>query len=132
MKKIQTAIAKIWIDEQRIIHIVFENETHPHGLKEAQEIVRVHNELARGVPCGIIADIRNTKIGANRAAREHYVSEEGARLKTGMAMIVSSAVQKMLANIFFRISRPPYPTKMFTDTNDAIVWLHEISSTKAV
>jgi hypothetical protein len=40
-----------------------------------------------------------------------------------MAMVVGSPVQRMLGNIFLKISRPPYPSQLFADEGSALLWL---------
>jgi len=38
---------------------------------------------------------------------------------------VDSDVTKLMANFFFRFSRPPYVVRMFTAEADALRWLEE-------
>jgi len=40
-----------------------------------------------------------------------------------IAMVSDSALGKMLANLFFTLKKQPYPTKMFTNEQDAKEWL---------
>ena len=123
---IPTEIADLWMDSQRIIHIRFK-ESQQHGLAEAVDIVRAHNRLADGVRTPVLADIRSVKVGANRAARSHYASDESAEFKSGMAMLVSSSMQRMLGNIFLKLNRPPYPTRLFSEEVAALQWLKRLS-----
>ena len=120
--EIPTEIADLWIDAQRIIHIRF-NDNPSHGISEAKAVVEAHNQLAAGTPACVIADIRSVKVGANREARKYYVSPESAEYKTAMAMLVSSPIQRMLGNIFLKLNRPPYPTRIFNQEPEAIQWL---------
>ena len=123
--QLRTEIADLRIDSQRIIHIRF-NDCDRHGLTEAMEIVEAHNTLAAGVPACVLADIRSVKVGADRAARKYYVSPESAEYKRGMAMVVSSPMQRMLGNIFMRLNRPPYPTRLFMHEAEALRWLEHL------
>jgi hypothetical protein len=120
-------IADLTKGEDGIIRVVF-NETARHDLEDAKAIVQACIGLADGVPCGVIADIRRVTVGANRQAREYYVTGESGDLKAGMAMLVDSPLQRMLGNIFFLLSRPPYPTKMFGDEASAVAWLSALPS----
>ena len=123
--RIETTIADIWIDTERIIHIEFK-ASDQHGIEEARGIVDAHNQLANGTPCPVLADIQAVTVGADRAARKHYVSDESSRYKTGMAMLVASPMQRMLGNIFFKLNRPPYPTRLFNRKQEAIQWLKSL------
>ena len=115
------------MDEERIVHIHFK-ATEQHGLAEARVIVDTHNSLAEGTPCPVLADIQEVTIGADREARTHYVSDESARYKTGMAMVVRTPMQRMLGNLFFKINRPPYPTRLFNEEDEAIEWLRGLDT----
>lgn len=124
-KRIETPIADLWKDTEGIVHIHFK-PTERHGAGEAHRVVDAHNELAEGTPCLVLADIKDVTVGANRAARVHYVSHESSKYKLGMAMLVQSPMQRMLGNIFLRINRPPYPTRLFSQKEDALEWLRRL------
>ena len=124
-KSIETPVASLWIDEEKIIHIRFK-ATDQHGLEEARIVVSAHNQLASGKSCAVLADIQEVTVGADRAARVHYVSEESSKYKLGMAMLVNSPMQRMIGNIFFKLNRPPYPTRLFSQQTDALQWLREL------
>jgi len=124
---IETEIADFWIDEEGIVHIRFK-PTARHGIDEARIVVDTHNALAKGTACPVLADIQDAMTGADRAVREHYISEESARYKTGMAMVVRSPIQRMMGNIFFKLSRPPYPTRLFSQQSEAIEWLRGLET----
>lgn len=94
-------------------------------------MVDAHNELAQGTRRPVLADMRQITTGADRKARQHYVSEESARYKSAMAMLVAAPLQRMLGNIFLRISRPPYPTRIFTDEAKAKAWLKQMALAEA-
>ena len=120
--RIELDIAVVWRGSDGVIRIDFKPSSK-HDLEDARCIVSAHNRLAEGVPCPVLADITQVSVGADRAARQYYVSEESSRLKTGMAMVTQSPLQQMLGNFFFRMNRPPYPTRMFRETDAALAWL---------
>ncbi len=120
--QIELDIADVTRGDDGIIRIIF-HPTPSHDLLAAKEVVAAHNSLAEGVPCGVLADIRNVTVGADRQARQYYTTEEASYLKSAMAMVVTSPVQQMLGNIFFLLSRPPYPTRMFKSEASAVGWL---------
>ena len=124
---IDTPIADLWMDDDNIIHIHFKT-TDEHGIDEARVVVSAHNQLAAGQPCLVLANIQDVKVGADRAARKYYVSEESSKYKLGMAMLVQSPMQRMLGNIFVKLSRPPYPTRLFSQADKAKEWLHRVGT----
>jgi hypothetical protein len=125
-KSISHPIADVWIDDEDIIWIVF-NSTNAHTLDDAMQVVAAHNRLADDQPRAILADLRKINVGANRRARKYYVSEEASRLKLAMAMVTRSSIQRMAGNLFLKLSKPPYPTRIFASTPEAIVWLQTFS-----
>ena len=119
---IDLKVADVWRSDDGVVWMRFK-PCETHTLEDAIAVVKAHNDLAGATQVPVIADIREVTVGANRQAREHYVSEESSRLKLGMAMLVKSPMQRMLGNVFFRINRPPYPSKMFLNEAKALDWL---------
>tara|TARA_Y100001968_G_scaffold268344_1_gene258660 strand:- start:37 stop:414 length:378 start_codon:yes stop_codon:yes gene_type:complete len=117
-------IADITIDSKRIIYVDYKAISE-HGLEHAKQVVAACAELAGESRCPVIADITRVKVGANREARDYYASEEASVHKSAMAMVVDSVFQRLLGNLFFRINRPPYPTKMFSNRDKAEAWALE-------
>jgi hypothetical protein len=124
-KIIRTGIADVWMDSEQITHMHFK-PTERHDLEDAQEVVKAHNSLTNGVKTPVLADLRNVTTGANRQARKYYCLEESCKSKLGMAMLVQSPVQRMLGNLFVKINKPPYPTRLFLDEKEALIWLRAI------
>jgi len=125
-QRIELDVASVWRDQTGVIHVRF-NPGVPHGLAAAQQVVEAHVRLADGQTCVVLADIRNVSKGADRSARKYYVSEEGAYLKSAMAMVADSPIQRMIGNLFLQISRPPYPTRLFGNPQDALAWLNRFA-----
>jgi hypothetical protein len=116
-------IVDSWADDSGLVWIRF-NEIGKHGIDEAKDVVNAHEEVSGPVRARVMSDLRGLQTGADRHARAYYISDRAARYKLCMAMLVSSPLQKIIGNIFIRVSRPPYPTKLFTDEAAAAEWLH--------
>jgi hypothetical protein len=58
-----------------------------------------------------------------RDARAHFLADQADSL--AMALLVGSAVNKMIANFFMGMHRQAIPVRMFTEREPAIAWLHE-------
>ena len=120
-----SSIYTMWLEEDGLLMIEFK-PTPEHTVEDARALVAQHNVLAEGKKVRVLADCRKITVSASKEAREHYVSEEGARCKLGMAMVVDNMVQRMIGNIFFRMNKPPYPTRLFSDLDTARTWLNSI------
>ncbi|HEX8516692.1 MAG TPA: hypothetical protein VF868_10870 [Bacteroidia bacterium] len=55
------------------------------------------------------------------------VESELNRLIIALAIITTSPLSKMLANIFFSFKPPVYPTKMFSDEKEALEWIRQFN-----
>jgi hypothetical protein len=119
---IELDVCDVWLEESGVIRMRFK-PCDVHGLDQAIAVVAAHNKVAKGERRQVLADIREITTGADREARAYYVSEEAAKYKIGMAMLAKSPMQRMLGNIFFRINRPPYASKLFSEEANALSWL---------
>jgi hypothetical protein len=41
------------------------------------------------------------------------------------AILIDSKISSYFANIFLKFSKPKFPTRLFTDENEAVKWLNE-------
>lgn len=44
-----------------------------------------------------------------------------------MAVVSTSPVARMIANLFFGLKPPPYPAKMFSNEKDALEWIRQFN-----
>ena len=70
----------------------------------------------------MLVDTRGIK-AFDRDARAHFLADQGG--SRAMALLVGSAVNRMLANFFMGMHKQAIPVRMFTDRASAIAWLHE-------
>ena len=61
----------------------------------------------------------------SREARALFASDEYTQLAAQSALLVSSPVSRVIGNFFVGLNKPLYPLQLFTDENDAVVWLKE-------
>jgi hypothetical protein len=91
------------------------------GLDEARAVTGEMTALERG-PVPLLVDMRElTKF--ERGGREYFSTDHGA--VRAVALLVGSAVNKMMANFFIGIQRTQIPIRMFTDREAAVDWLAE-------
>jgi len=70
----------------------------------------------------MLVDIRGVAT-LDREGRAHFREDYGGMSK--VALLASSAVNRMLANFFIGMQRLPVPIRMFTDEAAALAWLRE-------
>ena len=62
-----------------------------------------------------------------KEARNYCISALGSRFKRAEAIVVKSLSQKMVFNFMIRVERPLVRTKLFTNTDEAKIWLQSIT-----
>lgn len=70
---------------------------------------------------GLLLDVRELEDISNDA-RKMFAAEKG-KFIVANALLINSAIQQTLANLYFRFAHPVIETRMFTEENDAIDWL---------
>jgi hypothetical protein len=110
-----------WIEEPGILFSVSKKNgpdiTREQSLAQLEEV----KKAAGGKKLCMLLDITNARPG-KREDRE-FAAEELTKLVKAMALISTSPLGKMVANLFFNLKPPPYPTKMFTNETEARQWL---------
>ena len=106
---------RVWWDQS---HEVARNDWQPDSicdLDQAKAVTRATFDLGHGaVP--VLVDMRYVS-KVDRPAREHFSKA------TAVALLVGSAVSKVVANFIIGMHRMPVPTRMFTDETAALAWL---------
>jgi len=121
---ITTPIATVnYYPQDGYLHVVYLNQVF-----DSVEDVLVHFKLSRKLigniePPLFIADIRQVK-KASKEVRDLLAKHPDAlALASHVAILISSPITKIMGNIFVRFSKPYYPTKLFTNVEQAKEWL---------
>lgn len=91
------------------------------------EVVHAHLAAAGGAKRLTLADVRGVR-AASREALALGASSEVAAVTRRMAILVGSPVSRVLGNLFIRVRRPDFPTRLFGDEGSARAWLHGSTS----
>lgn len=109
----------VWWDDQ---HGVAHNDWLPGSvcdLPAARKVTAAVSAFGRG-PVPVLVDMRSLA-RADRAAREHFTGPDAQA--TAVALLVASAVSKVVANFIISVQKLPVPVRMFTDEAAATTWL---------
>jgi hypothetical protein len=93
-----------------------------HTLEDAKENIDAVRILAKGKKVPVFVDITEVK-GADREAREYLSSKETGDIQSACALLVGSALSRLVGNFFLGLNKTPFPTRLFTDEKKAIDWL---------
>jgi hypothetical protein len=114
---------RVWWDEQ---HSVAHNDWLSGAvcnLDAARQVTSIVAGFGRG-PVPVLVDMRYVS-KVDRAAREHFSGPDAQA--TAVALLVASAVSRVVANFIIGLQRMPVPTRMFTDESAAVNWLAQNS-----
>ena len=96
--------------------------TRDETIEKAREALDAFKIISEGKKNPLLADIRQQK-SISREARMFYSGKEFTDKVTALAFVVESTISKVLANFFLGLNKPPYPTRLFTNEDEATEWL---------
>jgi hypothetical protein len=121
MNEIKTRTEHIFLDATGIMKCKAFKFSE-HNLEDAIENVEAVRILANGKRVPVFVDITEVK-GANREAREYLASDEVAHIQVACALLVDTALSRLVGNFFLGLNKTKFPTKLFTDEAKAMEWL---------
>jgi hypothetical protein len=124
MQKAETSCAFFEYDEQKRIVFITLKDKSDIGIEESKEMAAITKKLTQGKPYLTLVDGR-AEVNVTRESREFAVSPRGQNNMKAEAIVVNNLAQKIIGNFFIRINKPKYPTRLFSNLNDAEEWLLE-------
>ncbi len=121
LARAETRIHRIEHCDDGIIRIQFVEGAYVE-LDDCEAQFAAYKELTDDRPFYVLVDMANLKGASSEARafgnRDDFVAEMG-----GLALVTRGAVTRTIGNIFLRLTRPRYPTRMFTSPVAASMWL---------
>lgn len=122
MKEFTTPIGDVIVGEDGIIRI--SHNEHKATLEGAKEHIRLMNEnLSQNTKRLLLVDGSNLRKTSGKEVRDFLRSEEATKMTTALAIVSTSSLVRIGANLIMSFSKPPYPFKMFATEDKAIAWL---------
>lgn len=90
----------------------------------AKTAVENRLEATGGKKYPMLINMKSVKT-ISKEARDFLASEPGCEGVIAAAIIIDSAINSMIANFFLYVTKPPIPTKIFGDEEDAMQWLRQ-------
>ena len=120
--KFENEYTKIWIKDGILYSIYFPN------LKITLDIAKkcVHDriEFTKGISYPMLADIRNIR-STDKDARDYLSKGESTLFIEAGAFVIKTQIEKILGNMFIKVSKPIVPAKLFTEEKAALQWLQQ-------
>lgn len=116
----------VWIDEEGILYSIPKDNPVTTFTNEeiADEMARFREIIGNKKVCMIGETHPTNSQQPNREQRDLFAKEISSVTKA-MAIITSSSLSKMVANLFFAFVPPDYPVKMFRTEKEAKEWIRQ-------
>lgn len=114
--------ARFWLQDDWMVCVQYKPKL-VIDLKVAKLCTEIRRSIHNGRVLPMFTDGRNIKT-INFEAR-NYLAEHGTSLVTAGAFLIETQIEKFIGSVFFRINKPPVPSKMFTSEKEALKWLEE-------
>lgn len=121
MNEVYTRTEKIVLYPSGIV-ICTVNESAYMELEDGVENMKAIEKLANGKRIPALVDIHASR-GASKACREYFAGEEAAKVQSACALIIKSPLSRLIGNFFIGLNKTKFPTKLFTDKAEALIWL---------
>jgi hypothetical protein len=118
--EVQNRVEKIWLREDGIVQD-FVLPGAEYTLEDAKQGLAAIDQVSNGKLHPMLVDLRNIKT-MERAAREELAAVKGV---TSAAILIDSALSRMIGNVLITFSKPTIPTRLFTSEAEAFEWLKE-------
>ena len=118
-----TNLAKIWVDEHDITHVLF-SQRREFTADDVDKYTKICMETSKGKPSLVLLDFSNINF-LEMGAYKKLMSPELTRITKASAVVVSPSSNFVVAGISFIMSlnKEPYPVKVFTNEAEAMEWL---------
>lgn len=110
---------RMWLRPDGVVHLVWAPAIELH-LEDAIASVKAMTTLTGGKRSPLLVDA-STVGTQDRAARNEFVSR--GDLVSGVALIVTTPLSRLMGNFFIAVSKPVVATRLFEDEASAVAWL---------
>lgn len=124
MHKVNCTISEVLLMDDDVLRIEIQPEQE-FGLSDFMELVDAAEQIGHGKKFKnlIIVGIHTLP---SKEARDMSSSIEGSVYKLADAFVIHSIAQKIIGNFIINIQKPAVPTRLFTNEEDALLWLKNL------
>jgi len=124
LEPLVTRTARIWLEDEGLIHAVVLPHIRQHALEDAKENMAAIGKFAAEKKRPVLIDMR-AMMEIEREARTYYASGGGAPVATAVALLIGSPVSRVIANFMISLNRPRVLIRLFTSEEEAVAWLRK-------
>lgn len=125
VKTYDLSTSTLWFDQEGILYSIPKPGVPPDLNREEilKEMDKFRAITGNKKVCLISEGNPNSK-PPSKAERD-FIAEQINDVVKAMAIVTTSPVARMIANLFFGLKPPPYPAKMFNNEKEALEWIKQ-------
>jgi hypothetical protein len=130
VKVIEMSTSLMWLDDDGVLYsiprpgvIPPDNLTREETLEEMRKF-KDGAGLTDGKKACMILETNSHSKPPKKEDRD-FIAEQLNEITKAMAIISSSPLSRMIANLFFGLKPPPYPVKFFSNEKEAKEWIKQ-------
>jgi hypothetical protein len=114
----------IWLDKDGILYSVGKTSIGPRSIDDLRaEMRQLRNVIGEGKYCIIMES--NGKGPTPPKEQRDEIARELNSVTKALAVVSSSPLGRMMANLFFSFKPPKYPMKLFSNEQEARAWIKQ-------
>jgi hypothetical protein len=115
----------VWFDKDGVLYSVPKDQAaEVLSMEEIESEMKNFREITGGKKVCMIAESNNRAASPPKDQRD-FIADQINSVTKAMAIISSSPLSRMAANLFFSFKPPTYPFKMFSNEKDAKEWIKQ-------
>ena len=125
-RKLEMRNSVVYLDQKNILYSI--SNPGPQSQLSDDEIVAEVDRLLQftgGKKVCMVVDASPNSQPIKKEQRD-VISEQLNRVVKALAVITRSPLSNMVINLYFNFKPPVYPTKLFTNEEDAMQWVNEM------
>jgi hypothetical protein len=119
---------RVWYDQKVGVAIATFDEGAELTMEHTRPFTAALVKVTKGRVRPLLVDFKNMK-SQTKECRDYYSSDpQHIATLSAAALVVNSALQRMIANFFLGMNKSVKPVRLFDDRESAIKWLQEIEA----
>ena len=112
---------RMWLRPDGIAVVVWVPGVTAH-LEDATACIEATEQVTGGRRCPLLVNMMNTG-PQDRKTRAEWTRRSD--LLSAVALVVGTPLSRVVGNLFLRVSRPPFPVRLFDNEESALMWLKD-------
>lgn len=114
----------MWYDKDGVLYSKSKQQSHVQTREERELQMQEFKKLTGGQKKCLILETNHSAPMPRKEERD-WIASELEKITRAMAVIATSPLSRMMANLFFGFKPASYPVKFFSNEKDAKEWIKQ-------